>query len=918
MPWHLSDTAPGCKGWAVVKDADGEVVGCHPTKEKALAQLAALNINVKGKQMDSLTVTELSENMDERAVDNSSWDGGKALAACSTAADYRSICAGEHSVGEPDQRQHWALPHHYLGQGPNADGVRNAMSRLPQTEDLTNRDAARRHLEAHMGQIQGAQMNSKDPSGSSPESRTRIPRDNLVRAQSGDYELREIGDGQAPILFGHLLRHGEWTEINSAYEGNFMEQIAPGAAKRTIQENGDKMRVLFNHGRDVTGDQVLGRIAELRDEAAGVYYEVETFPSVPPLILEGLRAKQYGASFRFHVMRQQIEENPEPSDYNPKGLPERTIKELQIAEFGPVTFPAYAGATAGLRSMTDEFLFDRLADDPDKVRQLVEYHEHTANRADAPSEDGADVVTPSEERREEPETPGADAPTAEATAEVRQTETEVTRSDDKMDPNKTLTELEAREKEIGDELQRIDAEAGTGVLNATEDKRWKELEAERKEIRAQIVAKRKRLAALEASSLAEREDGFEPFNVNRGVAGGAQGDDIYDLSSIRGVFDNPEYARQQLHDRAMKAIEKARFPEVGTLANGEGRRSKEDMQERVAQLLSAADDSEGTLARRILQTGHPLYETAFWKALSNRGLTGAERAVIERALSTSTAGYAVPFALDPTVTLTSNGVANPLRAVARIVTIAGETWKGVNSAGVTASRDAEAAEVSDDTPTLTQPSYTVSAVRAFVPFSIESEDWTDLRAELTREFQDAKDTEEGSSFTVGTGAPVPQGVIVGATNLATTSASSAVALVDLDTLADALPERYQPGAAIMASRGFFSKIRQLARAATSETDEWPNVQTGNVNAPQLIGYPKYINSNIVSTITTGNSKVAIIGDFQKGFLIVDRIGMNVELIPHLFATANNLPSGQRGLFAYWRNTSGVRDANAFRVLLVKP
>lgn len=89
----------------------------------------------------------------EAAVDNSAWDGNRAMGMCSTAGEYRSICAGEHGVGTPDQRQHWALPHHYLGRGPNADGVRAAQSRLPQTQDLVNREAAQRHLDAHMREI---------------------------------------------------------------------------------------------------------------------------------------------------------------------------------------------------------------------------------------------------------------------------------------------------------------------------------------------------------------------------------------------------------------------------------------------------------------------------------------------------------------------------------------------------------------------------------------------------------------------------------------------------------------------------------------------------------------------------------------------------------------------------------------------
>jgi predicted phage gp36 major capsid-like protein len=43
--------------------------------------------------------------------------------------------------------------------------------------------------------------------------------------------------------------------------------------------------------------------------------------------------------------------------------------------------------------------------------------------------------------------------------------------------------------------------------------------------------------------------------------------------------------------------------------------------------------------------------------------------------------------------------------------------------------------------------------------------------------------------------------------------------------------------------------------------------------------------------------------------------MTVELIPHLFGAAQgNLPTGQRGLYAYWRNTSKVLSASAFVAL----
>jgi hypothetical protein len=49
------------------------------------------------------------------------------------------------------------------------------------------------------------------------------------------------------------------------------------------------------------------------------------------------------------------DDKPARSDTNPDGLPERTITAMKVPEFGPVTFPANPGASAGVRSGTDEF-----------------------------------------------------------------------------------------------------------------------------------------------------------------------------------------------------------------------------------------------------------------------------------------------------------------------------------------------------------------------------------------------------------------------------------------------------------------------------------------------------------------------------------------------------------------------------------
>jgi HK97 family phage major capsid protein len=70
-------------------------------------------------------------------------------------------------------------------------------------------------------------------------------------------------------------------------------------------------------------------------------------------------------------------------------------------------------------------------------------------------------------------------------------------------------------------------------------------------------------------------------------------------------------------------------------------------------------------------------------------------------------------------------------------------------------------------------------------------------------------------------------------------------------------------------------------------------------------------------VTTTGQKIMMLGDFKTGYLIADRLGMQVELIPHLVGSGSRFPTGQRGLVAIWRTGGGVVAANALRYLEVK-
>lgn len=160
--------------------------------------------------------------------------------------------------------------------------------------------------------------------------------------------LRASGEGRT--LYGYFSRFNTWAEIDD-WEGRFLERIAPGAFARTFREDRARIKVLFQHGRDpMVGMKPLGPLLTLREDDIGALYEVPLLEaSYTADLIPGLREGLYGASFRFKVMVDELRQSPGASPYNPDGLPERTIREVKVREFGPVTFPAYQTATAGVR-----------------------------------------------------------------------------------------------------------------------------------------------------------------------------------------------------------------------------------------------------------------------------------------------------------------------------------------------------------------------------------------------------------------------------------------------------------------------------------------------------------------------------------------------------------------------------------------
>lgn len=178
-----------------------------------------------------------------------------------------------------------------------------------------------------------------------------------IRGSQPGPELRAAEDGGMPKLTGYPIVFNSWTTIHSRSEGHFREMIRPGAVTKTLREG--KPKILFNHGDSpikelpIAPSKLLADERGVRFDEPPLYMEDEFVRSLVPRLQDG----ELGSSFRFAPLSEEWrdEHEVEASDENPEGLATREITELKLYEAGPVVWPAYEDATAGVRSLTDEF-----------------------------------------------------------------------------------------------------------------------------------------------------------------------------------------------------------------------------------------------------------------------------------------------------------------------------------------------------------------------------------------------------------------------------------------------------------------------------------------------------------------------------------------------------------------------------------
>lgn len=474
-----------------------------------------------------------------------------------------------------------------------------------------------------------------------------------------------------------------------------------------------------------------------------------------------------------------------------------------------------------------------------------------------------------------------------------------------------MNENEIRERldAIAEELRAIDTEAGDAALTEEQQTRFDALLAEQTEQRSALERREARRAALADLPARARENGN----------GDRRGPEVI-VKPDAFAGDARSLSRPEARDRALRVLE--------------DRNSVSHLSERQLAHIDRLIRSQRTrnvqpdmIARRMLLTENEHYRSAFFKisAFNTPVLTAEEARAIEafnefRAMSIGTdaaGGFGVPVLIDPTINLVDQGSPNDILTMARVETITNDEWKGVSATGSSWSFDAEAAAVSDDSPTLAQPNVPTYTARGFIPFSIEvGMDYPGFAQEMSVILSEGYSELLASKLTTGSGSAEPTGIVTALdanTNVEVTpTTDGAFVAADVAKLWDNLPIKYRrrPSVAWMGSTDVENEIRSFG-ATYGANMSVDITQEGITN---LYGR-RFAENDFMADFTgsTGAANLLIVGDWKQ-YLVAQRAGMSVELVPHLFDVTNNRPTGQRGWFAWARVGADSINDLGFRLL----
>jgi HK97 family phage prohead protease len=302
MPYFITDEAEGCNGWATVKD-DGEVIGCHTTKQGAIDQMVAVSVAEgiePGGERKGQTMSEERQLPDNyRPALEADVPEGRACGNCrfydeSNTQGNRAFCTN------------W---NEYV----RGDYYCNAWE---SNERVNVRELEYRTFDADITEIRAT----------------------------------ENGDGMT--FAGYAWRYN-----SPSLPLPFTERIAPGAFTRSLKSRAD-IRAYVNHNDELLLGSTRAKTLRIDDRADGGFVEIDLPDTTWGRDIRTLveRGDITGMSMGFSTVK---------DSWNDDGS-ERTLLAAKLWEVSVVTgVPAYPATTAGIRKLIP--LATRTATDVDEL-----------------------------------------------------------------------------------------------------------------------------------------------------------------------------------------------------------------------------------------------------------------------------------------------------------------------------------------------------------------------------------------------------------------------------------------------------------------------------------------------------------------------------------------------------------------------
>jgi len=346
MPYYISDKNPECSGWAVEKE-DGEVIGCHDTKQSAVDQMVAVSLAEDlepGGEREARQV-----NLDPPAYMRASarrglrWHeegrSGDGLLP-RTVREARAMAEGNMTADKWVRLRAFLARHMVDFDAPAAktdsdDYPSPGVVAIALWGGGGTRRSAQRALTYAEGVV--ARLEEENEGRTEGETLSKLE----TREFEHGLELREDGDQMTLTGYAALF--------NSRSEnlGGFTEVIAPGAFTRSLKSRND-IKLLWNHDTGaVMGSTRAGTLTLTQDDR-GLHVEASL-----PNTTHGRDAKELirrgdvsGFSFGFTIPGRGGDE------WNGEGT-ERTLKSVRLHEVSLVAFPAYpaTNGTAQVRGL---------------------------------------------------------------------------------------------------------------------------------------------------------------------------------------------------------------------------------------------------------------------------------------------------------------------------------------------------------------------------------------------------------------------------------------------------------------------------------------------------------------------------------------------------------------------------------------